>query len=203
MENIKSANEGISAIKKPSILENIENQLIRLDDEVEKTNKKKKGFIEKNKGIIIIIIAVISIFITVKVTYNSISLAPIQTISEDNAISIITELYSSVWEIDRGINTLPEEFKNQIYAKIEFSNHLLNDGLTLPIKFYKNDNASILGVEVGYISYNREQKIIDVILPNTKTLKFLYSSASKSNMENITIIGDDNNRCYFTKKVIQ
>jgi hypothetical protein len=206
MEKTTCANEGISAIKKPSIMDKIKSKLSKLDDLTEKQEKgvkREKYFIEKHKALIIIAIAVISTIITVKVTFNSIALSPVPTISEEKAVNIITDLYSTVWEIDRGKNPLPGELKNQTYGKIEFLNHIVDDGLTIPIKFYKNINDGLLGVEMGYVSFNRSQKILTATLPNTETLKFLYTSASTSDMENITLIGKDNNRCYFIKKEIQ
>jgi hypothetical protein len=206
MENITSANEGIIARKKPSIMAQIKSKLSQFDDltgKQEKGIKKEKTFIEKNKAYIIIAIAVISTIITVKVTFNSLASSPVPTISEDEALSIITDLYSTVWEIDRGHNLLPSELKNQTYVKIEFTNHIIQDGLTIPIKLSTNNLDNILGVEIGYVSFNRTQEILIATLPNTETLKFLYTAASTTDMENITLVGDDNNRCYFTKKEIQ
>ena len=205
MENVKNTVEGISVNKKPSLMDKIKIKLSKIDDITDDDidEKDSNSFFIKNKAIIIIAIAILSTFIVVNVVFKSIASSPVPKISESEGIAIMSSLYSTVWSIDDGVDTSSELLFEQKYKKIAFSKQLLDDGLTLPVKYYQEDNDSILGVEMGYLRYNREKQMLYAVLPNTQMLKFLYTEASASNIENITLVNDKNNRAYYIKNKVE
>lgn len=198
MEKLKNDNGGLIAIEKPSFISRIKSKLSN-KNKLPKS-KKNDSFLEKNNVYIIIAIATISAFITVKVSFNSITASPVPSITKDTAISIISNLDGTVWNCEQGKNTLPEELENVLYNKIEFTKKNMADGLTIPVKFFKGNSNSLLGVELGYVSYNIEKQNLIVVLPNSNSLMFMYTESSNSDLENITLVGKGNKRYYFTKE---
>lgn len=198
MEKLKNDNGGLIAIEKPSFISRIKSKLSN-KNKLPKS-KKNDSFLEKNNVYIIIAIATISAFITVKVSFNSITASPVPSITKDTAISIISNLDGTVWNCEQGKSTLPEELENVLYNKIEFTKKNMADGLTIPVKFFKGNSNSLLGVELGYVSYNIEKQNLIVVLPNSNSLMFMYTESSNSDLENITLVGKGNKRYYFTKE---
>lgn len=198
MEKLKNDSGGLIAIEKPSFITRIKSKLSN-KNKLPKS-KKNDSFLEKNKVYIIITIATISAFITVKVSFNSITASPVPSITKDTAISIISNLDGTVWNCEQGKSILPEELENVIYNKIEFTKKNMEDGLTIPVKFFKSKSNSLLGVELGYVSYNIEKQNLIVVLPNSNSLMFMYTESSNSDLENITLVGKGNKRYYFTKE---
>ena len=204
MENTTNVKMGIVPSEHPSLINRIKKKLSNINKltmSKENISPKDKNWIERNKSGLILAIALVATLITVKVAFNSLASSPVPTISKDDAINVITELYGSTWISEQGNNEFPVELRNQYYQKIEFSSQIISDSLSIPIYFFQNNGDDSLGIEMGYISYSDDEKILLVTLPNSETLKFLYTSSDLGDMENISLIGKSNKRCYFTKEI--
>lgn len=204
MENTTNLKMEIVPSEHPSLINRIKKKLSNINKltmSKENISPKDKNWIERNKSGLILAIALVSTLITVKVAFNSLASSPVPTISKDDAINVITELYGSTWISEQVNNEFPVELRNQYYQKIEFSSQIISDSLSIPIYFFQNNGDDSLGIEMGYISYNNDEKILLVTLPNSETLKFLYTSSDLGDMENISLIGKSNKRCYFTKEI--
>jgi hypothetical protein len=204
MENITNVKMGIGSSERPSLINKIKSKLSNLNKltmSKKNNSSKDKNWIERNKAGLILAIALVSILITVKVAFNSLASSPVPKISKEDAINVITELYGSKWISEQGNNEFPAELRSQHYQKIEFSSQIMSDNLSIPIFFFQTNGDVSLGIEMGYISYSTDKKILLVTLPNSETLKFLYTTTESGDMENISLIGESNKRCYFTKEI--
>ena len=205
MENVKSAVEGVSKKKKLSFWDRIKLKISMIDSKIniDKSRKNSNSFIATNKAIIIVAVAIVSTLIIVNMMFKSIAAYPVPTISEDEGVSIMRDLYSTEWILDDATNNQINLEMNQKYGKISFTENLTDDGLSLPIKCYQKAHDGVLGVEMGYVQFDRENQMLYAVLPSTQRLKFLYTEADSGNVENITLINDKNNRAYYTKNKLK
>ncbi len=205
MENVKSAVEGVSKIKKLSFWDRIKLKISMIDSKINlnKSEKDSNSFIVKNKAIIIVAIAILSTLIIVNVMFKSIAASPVSTISEEEGVSIMSDLYSTEWILDDASTNQITFEMDQIYGKISFTENFTDDGLSLPVKYYQNANDGILGVEMGFVQFDRENQMLYAVLPSTQRLKFLYTKADSGNVENITLINDKNSRVYYIKNKVK
>lgn len=204
MEKTSNTDISVKAIEKPSIFQKIKSRLSSLNTMTStKTKAKAKddiNFFDKNKYIFFISLAIISIFLIVSTIYKSIEASPIPRINSLEAQSIMSSLYSTQWIYDDSADALNSSLTNKVYKKIDFSNKMDSSSKSLAVKLYEEDNDLGLGMELGYLYYNDLSKNLILILPDSQELKFLYTKSVANDIENLSLINDENNRIYFIKK---
>jgi hypothetical protein len=207
MEKTLVTDTSVKQTEKPSIFQKLKsklsllNRMTRTKNTTKKSNSKDDmSFFDRNKYIFFIALAIISTFLIVSTIYKSIEATPIPRISNIEAQDIMSSLYSTQWLYDGSNEELPSKFSSKIYEKIEFSNQMDESGNSLAIKLFENDNDLGLGIELGYLYYNKMNQNLSMILPNNQELKFLYTSSDSDDIENLSLINDENSRIYFIKK---
>lgn len=166
-------------------------------EENSKALKKTTKF--DKKKLIAVAIAAISFVLIFYIALKSIAKAPVETLTIEDGLDEMTNLISTQWIYDASEEFEAEKFLGKEYEKIEFSNALDEENNRIPAYFLE-DRDSLLASELGFIFYDTNENILKVQLPRGKTLKFLHTKASNSEMENLSFINEKNQRIYFIKE---
>lgn len=197
MDKTLATEMSVKVIEKPSFFQKLKGKITSFRNS---NDNKDVNYSNKKRSIYFISLALISLFIIVSTIYKSLEASPIPKIDNLEAQNIMSSLYSTQWIYDEPNESTLINFNSKIYKKIEFYNKMDDSSTKLPIKLYEEDNNLSLGMELGYLYYSKTKKNLILILPNAQELKFLYTKSSSSNIENLSLINEKNNRIYFVKK---
>lgn len=197
MDKTLATEMSVKVIEKPSFFQKLKGKITSFRNS---NDNKDVNYSNKKRSIYFISLALISLFIIVSTIYKSLEASPIPKIDNLEAQNIMSSLYSTQWIYDEPNESTIINFNSKIYKKIEFYNKMDDSSTKLPIKLYEEDNNLSLGMELGYLYYSKTKKNLILIMPNAQELKFLYTKSSSSNIENLSLINEKNNRIYFVKK---
>lgn len=197
MDKTLATEMSVKVIEKPSFFQKLKGKITSFRNS---NDNKDVNYSNKKRSIYFISLALISLFIIVSTIYKSLEASPIPKIDNLEAHNIMSSLYSTQWIYDEPNESTLINFNSKIYKKIEFYNKMDDSSTKLPIKLFEEDNNLSLGMELGYLYYSKTKKNLILIMPNAQELKFLYTKSSSSNIENLSLINEKNNRIYFVKK---